>query len=256
MTDLNGKTIVITGASKGIGAAAAAHLAGRGARTILAARSTQAIDRLAADIQAEGGEAIAVPCDVSRYPDVEAVIARASETYGGVDVLVNNAGVIDPIARLDESDPEAWSQVVDINLKGVYYGYRAALPVMLARGSGTIINISSGAATKALEGWSHYCATKAAVLSLTKCGHKEYGDRGICVVGLSPGTVATDMQTQIRDSGVNPVSQLDWSVHISSEWVAKAIAFLCGREAWDYAGTDFTLKTDEGRERIGLPRLT
>ena len=175
------------------------------------------------------------------------------QKFGSVDVLVNNAGLIDPIARLTDSDPDDWDMVVDVNLKGVYHGMRAALPVMLEQGSGTVINISSGAATGALEGWSHYCATKAAVLSLTKCGDKEYRDNGITVVGLSPGTVATEMQVSIKASRINPVSRLDPSVHIPAEWVARGIAYLCGPGGADYAGTDFSLKAPEAREQAGLP---
>ncbi len=123
---------------------------------------------------------------------------------------------------------------------------------MQAQGEGIIINISSGAANSFLEGWSHYCATKAAVLRLTGVAHAA---DGITVVGLSPGTVATDMQVSIEESGINPVSKLDPSVHIPAEWVAQAIAYLCGPEAKEYAGTDFSLTTNEGREAVGLPAL-
>jgi 3-oxoacyl-[acyl-carrier protein] reductase len=137
-------------------------------------------------------------------------------------------------------------------VKGVYHGLRAAIPVMLAQGGGIVVNISSGAATSALEGWSHYCATKAAVLMLTRCADKEYGDKGIRVVGLSPGTVATDMQVAIKASGINPVSQLEPSVHISPDWPARAVAWLCTEEAAEFAGTDFSLKTEENRRRVGL----
>ncbi|MEM6897839.1 MAG: SDR family oxidoreductase, partial [Pseudomonadota bacterium] len=210
-----------------------------------------AISEIATEIRADGGDAIAQACDVADVGAVKALIDRAVAEFGGLDVIVNNAGLIDPIARLEESDPEAWAQVVDVNLKGVYYGMRFAIPAMA--GAGTVINISSGAATGALEGWSHYCATKAAVLSLTKCGHKEHGERGITVVGLSPGTVATEMQVQIKASGINPVSQLDPGVHIPADWVAQAIAYLCGPGAAAYAGTDFSMKTPEGRAALGLP---
>jgi 3-oxoacyl-[acyl-carrier protein] reductase len=123
---------------------------------------------------------------------------------------------------------------------------------MLAQGGGIVVNISSGAATSALEGWSHYCATKAAVLMLTRCADKEYGGKGIRVVGLSPGTVATDMQVAIKASGINPVSQLDPSVHISPDWPARAVAWLCTEAAAEFAGTDFSLKTEENRRRVGL----
>ena len=103
-----------------------------------------------------------------------------------------------------------------------------------------------------MEGWSQYCSATAAALSLTRCADKEYRDKGIRVVGLSPGTVATDMQVAIRASGINPVSQLDPSVHIPADWVARAVAWLCTEDAAEFAGTDFSLKTDEGRRRAGL----
>lgn len=253
MTNFSGQTAVITGASRGIGAATATHLASLGAHVVLAARSEDAIGELADQIKTDGGNASAVACDVAHQSDVEDLIEHAISQTGRIDLLLNNAGLIDPIARLDESDPEAWSHVVDVNLKGVYYGLRFALPHMLKQGSGTIINISSGAATGALEGWSHYCATKAAVLSLTKNAHKEYGEKGIRVLGLSPGTVATDMQVQIKASGMNPVSQLDPNVHIPPQWVAQAVAYLMTPEANSYLGTDFSMKTAEGRAALNLP---
>lgn len=252
MFDFTGRTVVVTGASRGIGEAAARHLAALGAHVVLAARSRERVDAVAAEIVSAGGTATAVACDVAQAADVAAVIDAAVAATGRLDVLVNNAGLIDPIARLADSDPGAWSAIVDVNLKGVYHGLRFAIPQMLAQGGGTVINISSGAATSALEGWSHYCATKAAVLSLTRCADKEYRDHGIRVIGLSPGTVATGMQERIRASGINPVSRLDPSAHIPPEWVAKAIAYLCTPAADTHRGTDFSLKTDAGRAEVGL----
>ncbi|MGR3466964.1 MAG: SDR family oxidoreductase [Shimia sp.] len=250
--DLTGKVAIVTGASRGIGAATARHLATLGAHVILAARSEDDISRIAREIEGASGNATAIACDVADPAAVEALVGAAAQ-LGGPDILVNNAGLIDPIARIEDSDPAAWTQIVDVNLKGVYYGMRFAGAAMLAKGAGTIVNISSGAATGALEGWSHYCATKAAVLSLTKCGHKEWGGKGVTVVGLSPGTVATEMQVQIKASGINPVSQLDPGVHIPPDWVARGIAYLCSAEGAKYAGSDFSLKTDEGRAAVGLP---
>ncbi len=255
MSYLTGKTAVITGASRGIGAATAKHLAGAGANVVLAARTANEIEKIAQEILNAGGKAIAFRCDVSDHNAVQALIDTALGTFGSIDILVNNAGLIDPICRIADSDPEEWGRVVDVNVKGVYHGIRYAVPVMLAQGAGTIINISSGAANSFLEGWSHYCATKAAVLRLTGVAHKEYSEAGITVVGLSPGTVATDMQVLIKESGINPVSQLEPSVHIPAEWVAKGIAFLAGPEGKEYAGTDFSLKTEEGRKAVGLPAV-
>jgi NAD(P)-dependent dehydrogenase (short-subunit alcohol dehydrogenase family) len=123
---------------------------------------------------------------------------------------------------------------------------------MLEQGGGVIVNISSGAAVSALEGWSHYCSSKAAALSLTKCAHREYADRGIRVVGLSPGTVATDMQVSIKASGINPVSQLDPSVHRSPQDAARAVTWLCTSAATDLDGTDFSLREEADRKRAGI----
>ncbi len=245
MSELQGKAAVVTGASRGIGAATAEELARQGVAVVLAARSTGEIEAVAKKIEDAGGKARAVACDVAKYGDVQQAIDLCKESYGSVDILVNNAGVIDPIARLGESDPAGWDQAIDINVKGVYHGLRAAIPVMEAQES-------SGAATSALEGWSHYCASKAAVLMLTKCVHKEYAGKGIRVVGLSPGTVATGMQVAIKASGVNPVSQLDPSVHISPEWPARAVAWLCSDAGREFDGGDFSLKSEEGRRKIGL----
>lgn len=252
MKELAGKTALITGASRGIGAATARHMATQGMKVVLAARTLGDCEQVAAEIRQDGGDAVAVECDVASFTSVEAAVKLAVDTYGKLDILVNNAGVIDPIARIADSDPGGWSQVVDINLKGVYYGLRAVLPDMEKRGSGVIINISSGAATNALEGWSHYCATKAAVLSLTQCVHKEYAEHGVRCIGMSPGTVATDMQVAIRDSGINPVSQMDFSAHIPPEWPAQAITWLCTEAAAEWSGTDFSLKTENARRLCGI----
>lgn len=255
MEYIKNKTAIITGASRGIGEATARFLADKGARVVLAARSGDDIESIAKELRADGHQAVAQVCDVSDHKAFASVVDHTVQTFGSLDVLVNNAGLIDPIARIADSDPETWSNVLDVNVKGVYHGLRYAIPVMLKQNSGTIINISSGAANSFLEGWSHYCASKAAVLRLTGVAHKEYGPQGIRVMGLSPGTVATDMQVSIKASGINPVSQLDPSVHIPADWVAKAIAVLCGPEGDGFCGTDFSLKTDEGRKIAGLPPL-
>lgn len=253
MIQLANKTAVISGASRGIGAAVARKLSQCGANVALLARSEGDIQKLAAQI---GDQALPIVCDVSNYEDVFRAFTRCAEHFGSIDICVNNAGIIDPIARIEDSDPAHWGQVVDVNIKGVYHCLHAAYPYLKDKG-GVIINLSSGAAVNALEGWSHYCATKAAVLSLTKCAHGEWAEQGIRVVGLSPGTVATNMQEVIRDSGINFVSQMDWSAHIPVEDVAQAIAWLTQDEASEFDGQDFSLKTAEGRKAAGLlPLLT
>jgi NAD(P)-dependent dehydrogenase (short-subunit alcohol dehydrogenase family) len=245
----NGKVVFITGASRGIGAAAARAFASRGARVVLAARDRDALSGLAAEI---GAGALALGCDVARRGDVEQAVAAAMAAFGRIDVLINNAGVIDPIARMAEADPEGWDHVIDVNLKGVFHGMRAVLPVMLAQGSGTVLTLSSGAAHQPVEGWSHYCAAKAGAAMLTRCLDLEYRDRGIRAIGLSPGTVATQMQRAIKASGINPVSRLDWSVHVPPEWPARALVWMCSADADAWLGQEVSLRDEAIRRRIGL----
>jgi len=249
MNSIIGKTVLITGASRGIGASAARHFADAGANVVLLARSGNVIGELAAEI---GTAALAVPCDVSRYSEVEAAMNAAIAKFGSLDVVINNAGVIEPIAPLITSDPADWGHVIDINLKGVYYGMRAAMPVMQAAGGGTIITISSGAAHNALEGWSHYCASKAGAAMLTMCAHKEGAGAGIRAMGLSPGTVATEMQREIKASGINPVSAMEWEDHIPPEWVAQTLLWMCTPDADEFVGQEIALRDAAIRKRLGL----
>ncbi len=247
--EMNGKTVLITGASRGIGADTARVFAKAGAHVFLLARSASQLEDLASEI---GDQATAMACDVSKFEDLENAVQAAVAKTGRVDVIINNAGVIEPISCLEDSDPDSWGQTIDINLKGVYYGMRAVLPVMRAQGGGSILTISSGAAHGPMEGWSHYCASKAAAAMLTRCADKEMRDAGIRAIGLSPGTVATDMQVQIKASGVNPVSQLDPSVHIPAEWPARTLLWMCSADADEFIGTEISLRDEDIRARAGL----
>ncbi|MEM9228068.1 MAG: SDR family oxidoreductase [Pseudomonadota bacterium] len=251
MVDFSGKTVIVTGASRGIGAATARAFGRAGANVVLSARRLEAIQTIAAEIRADGGSASAQSCDVTQWTQVEDVVQRAIDAFGRLDIMVNNAGVIEPIGTLAHSDPGAWMHAASINYFGTYHGLRAALPPMQTQGHGVIVNISSGAATSPLEGWSHYCSAKAAAAMLTSCADRE-APAGVRVVGLSPGTVATDMQVQIKASGINPVSQLDPSVHIPAEWAARAIIWLCTEDAASHAGTDVSLRDPEIRAKVGL----
>ena len=246
---VQGKTVVITGASRGIGEATAEVFAAAGAKVGLLARSSGAIKEIAERI---GDNALAFPCDVSDFTSLESAIRQVENAFGPTDVLINNAGAVEPISHLADADPEAWGKVIDINLKGVFYGMRAVMPSMIDRGEGTIITISSGAAHGPVEAWSHYCASKAGAAMLTRCADKEAGAAGLRIMGLSPGTVATQMQKEIKASGINPVSQLDWSVHIPAEWPAKALLWMCGSDADEYIGSEISLRDEDIRRRIGL----
>ncbi|WP_323035570.1 SDR family oxidoreductase [Pararhodobacter sp.] len=241
-----GKSVLLTGASRGIGAATARLFAKAGAKLGLAGRPSDALHQLAKEIGAP-----VIPCDVADYAQVVAAVQAMVAAHGGLDVLINNAGVIDPIAPLAQADPDAWSRQIDVNLKGVFYGMRAALPVMQGAGRGTILTIGSGAAYNPLEGWSGYCASKAGAVMLTHTAHREAGQT-VRILSLSPGTVATDMQRVIKTSGINPVSKLEWSDHVPPEWPAQALLWMCSPESDAYRGKEVSLREPGIRQTLGL----
>ena len=238
-------TVLITGASKGIGAAAARRFAAAGWAVALVARSTTATADLAGEI---GAAALAIPCDVARPHEMQAAVGATLEAFGRLDALVLNAGVVEPIAPLGAADPEAWGQAVSVNLVGVHNGLHAALPA-LGEGA-TVILVSSGAAHRPVEGWSAYCASKAGAWMLLRSVALERP--GLRAFGLSPGTVATDMQRVIKASGIGPVAALDWEDHVPAEWPAEALLWLTTEAADDLRGTEVSLRDEAVRARIGL----
>jgi NAD(P)-dependent dehydrogenase (short-subunit alcohol dehydrogenase family) len=247
--DMTGKTVLITGASRGIGAQAGRVFAAAGANVVLLARSSGEINALADEI---GDSAMALTCDVADYAQVENAVQASVEKFGGLDVLIGNASVIAPISHIRDADPAGWDQAIDINLKGVFYGMRAALPVMLKAGGGTIVTLSSGAAHGPVEAWSHYCASKAGAAMMTACLDKEERENGIRAIGLSPGTVATDMQRKIKASGINPVSKIAWEDHIPADWVARALLWMCSPDSDEFIGSEIALRDEDIRKRVGL----
>jgi 3-oxoacyl-[acyl-carrier protein] reductase len=252
MTELAGKVVVVTGASRGIGEAAAVALAREGASVMLTARDGARAAEVARHIVDQGGNAAATVCDVADFGAVERLVGETRERFGAVDVLVNNAGVIEPIAMIAEADPAAWARSVQINLAGAFNAVRGVLPGMLAAGRGTIINLSSGAAHRPLEGWSAYCAAKAGLAMLTRAIALETEGRGIRVFGFAPGTTDTDMQVTIRASGVNRVSRIPRGDLTPVAHPARAIVYLCTAAADDLAGQEFALGDAAFRQRIGL----
>lgn len=252
MPGLAGKVAIVTGASRGIGAAAALALGEAGASVVLAARTTAQAEANARQINAAGGKAAAIACDVSDYAACQRLVQETTERFGPPDVLVNNAGVIEPISMVGEADPAEWARSIEINLIGAYYVIRAVLPGMIERGHGDIINVSSGAAHRPLEGWSAYCAGKAGLAMLTRSIDLEHRAAGIRVFGFQPGTTDTDMQVTIRASGINMVSRIPREQLTPVAHPARAIVYLCSEEADDLAGKEFALGNDDFRRQIGL----
>jgi NAD(P)-dependent dehydrogenase (short-subunit alcohol dehydrogenase family) len=252
MENLAGLVAIVTGASRGIGAAAALAMGEAGASVMLAARDAAQIEANAQRIAAAGGKAAATACDVADFAACQRLVQATAQHFGPPDVLVNNAGVIEPIGMVGAADPALWARSIEINLVGAYYAIRAVLPGMLERGRGRIINVSSGAALRPQEGWSGYCAGKAGVAMLTRSIDLEHRGGGIRVFGFQPGTTDTDMQVLIRASGVNPISRIPREQLTPVAHPARAIAYLCTAAADDLAGQEFSLRDDDFRRRIGL----
>ena len=197
---LQDKVAIITGASRGIGRAAAAALATEGAHVVVNyARSSGAADDVVAQIQAMGGEAIALQADVSQADQVEALIRATMDKWGRIDVLVNNAGITRDTLLL-RMKPEDWQAVIDLNLTGVFLCTRAVSKIMLKQRSGRIINIASVAGQMGNPGQANYSAAKAGVIGFTKTVAKELGGRSITVNAVAPGFIATDMTENLSNS--------------------------------------------------------
>jgi NAD(P)-dependent dehydrogenase (short-subunit alcohol dehydrogenase family) len=229
--DLTGSVVLLTGASSGIGEAVAESLAARGASLAICARRTEKLEDLATRL---GDNVLPLACDVSDLASVRHAVAATVARFGRLDHLVNNAGVIEPIGLVHETDPAEWADALRINLLGAYHTCHVALPHLLERG-GTIVNISSGAAHRPLEGWSGYCAGKAGLAMLTQSLMLEYGERGLRVFGFAPGMVRTGMQVKIKAAGLSPVSRVDHATMFPPQAPARIIAYLCSPASADVA---------------------
>jgi 3-oxoacyl-[acyl-carrier protein] reductase len=252
MPNLAGKVVIVTGASRGIGAAAAVALGKAGATLVLTARDAAQIETVSQAIARDGGKAAAIACDVSDWNAVQHLVAETQQRFGTLDALINNAGVIEPIAVTADTDPTVWARSIEINLIGAYYVIRAVLPPMLAAGGGTIVNVSSGAAHNPLEGWSAYCSGKAGLAMLTRQIALEHAAQGIRVFGFQPGTTDTDMQVLIRASGINPISKIPRENLTPVAHPAAAIVYLCTSAADDLSGKEFSLRDEAFRSRLKL----
>jgi NAD(P)-dependent dehydrogenase (short-subunit alcohol dehydrogenase family) len=247
MGNLDGQVIIVTGASRGIGEAAAHALAAQGARVVLTSRKAPAETAAAVGPAAE-----AHACDSSDYAAFAALVADVKARHGRLDALINNAGILDPIASIADSDPAEWARNIQTNLIGAYNAIRAVLPGMIAAGGGTIVNLSSGAAIRPLEGWSAYCSAKAGLHMLTRAVALETAGKNIRVFGFQPGMTDTYMHVQVRASGINPLSKTPRENLYPTAHPALAIAYLCTPAADDLIGQDFSLRDEPFRARLGL----
>lgn len=227
--NVENKVIVITGASSGMGETSARHLAAMGAKVVLGARRTDRIEKLVAQIKENGGKALALATDVTNKNDVKNLVDTAISTYGRIDVLINNAGVM-PLSMFESIKVDEWDQMIDVNIKGVLYGIAAALPHMIEQKAGHIINTASVAAHLIFPASSVYSATKFAVRALTDGLRQEVTPHNIRTTLISPGAVTTELLDHISDKEVQSANQ-DYvgQVGIPSTSYADMVAFAIGQ---------------------------
>lgn len=199
---IKGKTIIITGASSGIGEATAKKLSKEGANVVLSARREDRLNSLKDEIVKNGGMALVVPADVTNKEDFKKVVSSTLEEFGSIDGIINNAGLM-PLSYVKNLHTDEWDKMIDVNIKGVANGVSAVLPTMMEQKSGNIINISSSAAHKYYPGGAVYCATKAAVKMFTEGLRAELAPHyGINVTSIDPGFVSTELTDTITDDEI------------------------------------------------------
>ncbi|APA00759.1 SDR family oxidoreductase [Flavobacterium commune] len=223
--NIKNKVVVITGASSGLGEAAAKHLAELGATVVLGARRFNKIEKLAKDIQEVGGKSLAISVDVTNLEQVKKMVDTAVQQFGRVDVIINNAGIM-PLSPMDRINVAEWNTMIDVNIKGVLNGIAAVLPYMKEQKSGQIINTSSVAGHKIFNGSAVYSATKYAVRALTEGLRMEVKQYNIRTTIVCPGAVKTELLEHITEADIQQANK-DYvgEVGISPDSFARVVAF-------------------------------
>lgn len=220
---VEGKVVVVTGASSGIGEATARMLAQRGARVVVGARRVDRLEALVAEIRAAGGVAEYQALDVTRREQVEAIVDLARRTYGRVDVVVNNAGIM-PLSMMEQLKVDEWDRMIDVNIKGLLYGVAAGLPIMREQKSGHFINLSSIGGHFVVPTGAVYCATKFAVRAISDGLRQELGP-DIRVTIISPGVVESELAESISDARARDEMKEFRANAIPADAIARAIVF-------------------------------
>jgi NADP-dependent 3-hydroxy acid dehydrogenase YdfG len=222
VSELNNKIVAITGASSGIGEATARLLAAKGARVLLGARRTDRLATVVAEIRAAGGEAHFTSLDVTNLSEMERFIAEAQQHFGGLDVLINNAGVMQ-LSPLSARKVDEWDRMIDVNIRGVLYGIAAAQPLMEQQQHGHIINISSIGGLSVSPTAAVYCATKFAVRALSD-GLRQETDK-LRVTVISPGVVTSELADSISDDSAREAMKAFRRVALEPDAIARAVVY-------------------------------
>ncbi|GAA4702906.1 SDR family oxidoreductase [Brevibacillus fulvus] len=223
MSEINGKVVVITGASSGIGEATAKLLASRGALVVMGARRVERLEALASLIEAEGGCALYQQLDVTNIDQMQSIIRLAQSRFGRVDVIVNNAGVM-PLSPLEALKIDEWNRMIDVNIRGVLHGIAASLPVMKEQQSGHVINLASIGAYAVSPTAAVYCATKYAVRAITEGLRQEVGS-DIRVTLISPGVTQSELAESISDDEARELMRTYRRHALPASAIARAIAY-------------------------------
>ncbi|WP_369412756.1 SDR family NAD(P)-dependent oxidoreductase [Neoroseomonas alba] len=249
--DFKDKVAIVTGGGNGIGRAACLGFAGRGAKVVVVDRDSDAAHAVAAEI---GSAAIAHPADVTRTADVQGYVARALDAFGRIDCFHNNAGIEGRVMPTAEYDEDVYDAIMAVNVKGVFLGLRHVLPVMIRQGKGAIVNTASTAGIIGTPGMPAYCASKHAVIGLTKVAAGEVGPQGVRVNAVCPGPIATrmieDLERQISPNNPGGVTErytagLPLRRYGTAEEVANVVLFLCSDLAGNVTGAQYVV--DGGR---------
>ena len=231
MSHLSSKTIIITGASSGIGAASARALVAQGAKVVLAARDQQGLDAIVAELTAAGGQAIGVVCDVTSAAEMKALAQTAVEHFGAVDILVNNAGLM-LFSNWTDLAVDDWEKMIDVNVKGYLNAIAAVLPFMLAQKSGQILNMDSVAGHQVGPAAGVYSATKFFVQAMTESMRKELGvQHGIRVNTISPGVINTGWADKVSDPAGRKAAQELNKIAIAPEDIGRAVVYALDQPA-------------------------
>lgn len=231
MTVLNQKVVIITGASSGIGQATARILAKSGAQVMLTARREDRLKQLQMEIASAGGSAVYRKADITRVGEVAEVAKQTLSSFGRIDALFNNAGIM-PLSMIDKLHVGEWEQMVDVNIKGVLYGIAAVLPHMLERSQGHIINVSSVAGHVIFPGASVYCGTKFAVRAITEGLRTDLrGKADIRVSLISPGAVSTELSHTITDPDIMAMFKKSGVTPLNPDSIAKAVKYVLEQPA-------------------------
>jgi NAD(P)-dependent dehydrogenase (short-subunit alcohol dehydrogenase family) len=249
MSELSGKTAIVTGSSRGIGKATAVELAKHGACVVIASRSFDECKKTAKEINSSGGKALAVECDVTKTDEIETLLNKTLNWRKKIDILVNNAAIIEPVAYITDCKPQDWLNNININVSGVFNVTHFVLKHFLKNKEGVIVNLSSGAALHALTGWSAYCAGKAAVSMFTQSINLEYASKNISAYAVRPGVIYTDMLKKAINAGMFNMAEKDC---LPAEAPAKLITWLCIKRPGDLAGKMADIFDDKICKRAGI----